>query len=343
MSDLVSVKTEELTPEELGGEIRLLTRQARQMVLEYGIQIGYRLYLAKEKVGSDFAGWVERETDISKSSAYRFIKLYTEYGSAQGSLLGVENLFPTLGKVSISNALRLLAVPEEEREEFAQEVDAEHISARELEEAIRERDSARAKLEDTEAALKDQRTKREDAESAAQDMERMLRETEKKLKEAESRPIEVAVDEDAVRRAAEKAKEEAKREASGEIASLRSKLETAQRAERLAQENLKSAEEKARTVAKSAEEKAKREAEEAKKEAERDAERLRSEAEALRKKLESAESGANEVILLVRLAQENFNLAVEKLKVMKETHPKTAEKLLAGTKKILEGMVGKCG
>lgn len=342
MSDLVSVKTEELTPEELGGEIRLLTRQARQMVLEYGIQIGYRLYLAKEKVGSDFAGWVERETDISKSSAYRFIKLYTEYGSAQGSLLGVENLFPTLGKVSVSNALRLLAVPEEEREEFAQEVDAEHISARELEEAIRERDSARAKLEDTEAALKDQRTKREDAESAAQDMERMLRETEKKLKEAESRPIEVAVDEDAVRRAAESAKEEAKREASGEIASLRAKLETAQRAERLAQENLKSAEEKAKTVAKSAEEKARREAEEARKEAERDAERLRSEAEALRKKLESAESGANEVILLVRLAQENFNLAVEKLKVMKETHPETAEKLLAGTKKILEGMAGKC-
>lgn len=83
------IKTEDMTPEQLGGEIRLLTRQARQMVLEYGIQIGYRLQLAKDKVGEDFAGWVERETEISKSSAYRFIKLYNEYGSAQGSLLGV--------------------------------------------------------------------------------------------------------------------------------------------------------------------------------------------------------------------------------------------------------------
>lgn len=135
MNDLI--KTEDMTPEQLGGEIRLLTRQARQMVLEYGIQIGYRLQLAKDKVGEDFAGWVERETEISKSSAYRFIKLYNEYGSAQGSLLGVENIFPTLGKISVSNALRLLAVPEEEREDFAREVDAEHISARDLEEEIR--------------------------------------------------------------------------------------------------------------------------------------------------------------------------------------------------------------
>ena len=142
------VKMEDMTPEQLGGEIRLLTRQARQMVLEYGIQIGYRLQLAKDKVGEDFAGWVERETEISKSSAYRFIKLYNEYGSAQGSLLGVENIFPTLGKISVSNALRLLAVPEEEREDFAREVDAEHISARDLEEAIRERDEARRAEQD---------------------------------------------------------------------------------------------------------------------------------------------------------------------------------------------------
>ena len=233
------VKTEEMTPEQLGGEIRLLTRQARQMVLEYGIQIGYRLQLAKDKVGEDFAGWVERETEISKSSAYRFIKLYNEYGSAQGSLLGVENIFPTLGKISVSNALRLLAVPEEEREDFAREVDAEHISARDLEEAIRERDEARKHLEtadrelgeaqkalrDTEAelaetkdALEDQRVKREDAEDAAQKMEAMLR-------EAESRPVEVAIDETAVQRAVEEAKAAAAEEKKKAVAELEEEAE----------------------------------------------------------------------------------------------------------------------
>ena len=322
------IKTEDMTPEQLGGEIRLLTRQARQMVLEYGIQIGYRLQLAKDKVGEDFAGWVERETEISKSSAYRFIKLYNEYGSAQGSLLGVENIFPTLGKISVSNALRLLAVPEEEREDFAREVDAEHISARELEEAIRERDEARKHLEtadrelgetqralrDTEAelaetkdALEDQRVKREDAEDAAQKMEAMLR-------EAESRPVEVAIDETAVQRAVEEAKAAAAEEKKKAVEELEKKLKAAESAARDAGKSAGAAAEKARA-----------------------------EAEELRKRLTAAQSGANEVILLVKLAQENFNLAVEKLHVMKSTDGETADKLLAGTRKILETLIGRCG
>ena len=187
-------------------------------------------------------------------------------------------------------------MPEEEREDFAREVDAEHISARDLEEAIRERDEARKHLEtadrelgeaqkalrDTEAelaetkdALEDQRVKREDAEDAAQKMEAMLR-------EAESRPVEVAVDETAVQRAVEEAKAAA-------------------------------AEEKKKAVAE------------------------------LEKKLKTAQSWANEVILLVKLAQENFNLAVEKLHVMKSTDGETADKLLAGTRKILETLIERCG
>ena len=325
MNDMI--KTEDLTVEQLGGEIRLLTRQARQMVLEYGIQIGYRLQLAKDKVGEDFAGWVERETEISKSSAYRFIKLYTEYGSAQGSLLGVDNLFPTLGKISVSNALRLLAVPEEEREEFAREVDAEHISARELEDAIRERDEARRNLEtadrelgeaqkalkdataelaETRDALEDQRVKREDAEDAAQRMEAMLR-------EAESRPVEVAIDETAVQKAVEEAKAAAAEEKKKAVAALEKRLRAAEDAAR-----------------------------EAGKSAGAEAEKARAEAEELRKKLRSAESGAGEAILLVRLAQENFNLAIEKLHAMRTDNGETADKLLAGTKKILETLIGRC-
>lgn len=286
MNDLI--KTEDMTPEQLGGEIRLLTRQARQMVLEYGIQIGYRLQLAKDKVGEDFAGWVERETEISKSSAYRFIKLYNEYGSAQGSLLGVENIFPTLGKISVSNALRLLAVPEEEREDFAREVDAEHISARDLEEAIRERDEARKHLETA---------------------DRELGETQKALRDTEAELAETAV-----QRAVEEAKAAAAEEKKKAVAELEKKLKDAESAARDAGKSAGAAAEKARA-----------------------------EAEELRKRLAAAQSGANEVILLVKLAQENFNLAVEKLHVMKSTDGETADKLLAGTKKILETLIGRCG
>ena len=337
MNDMV--KTEDLTIEQLGGEIRLLTRQARQMVLEYGIQIGYRLQLAKDKVGKGFAGWVERETEISKSNAYRFIQLYKEYGSAQGSLLGVDNLFPTLGNISVSNALRLIAIPEEEREEFAREVDAEHLSARELGEAIRERDEARKRAEEAEqradkaenelfdakTELEDQITKREDAEDAAEKMEKLLRETEKALQEAESRPVEVAIDETAVQKAAEDARKAAEAEKAREIAELRKALKAAEDAR------------------KSAEAAAEKESAAASEKAAEKARAAQAEAEALRKKLRAAESGANEAILLVRLAQENFNLAVEKLHAMKANDAETANKLLAGTKKILESLIGRCG
>ncbi len=127
----VHKEIKELSPAELGGEIRLLTQQARRMALSYGIQIGYRLKIAHEKLGPHgWAEWLAKETEFSAAAASRFEKLYEGYGDAQGSLFGVGNNFPTLEKISISNALRLLAVPAEEREQVAEELDAEHLSAR---------------------------------------------------------------------------------------------------------------------------------------------------------------------------------------------------------------------
>ena len=82
----------------------------------------------------------------------------------------------------------------------------EHISARDLEEAIRERDEARKHLEtadrelgEAQKALRDTEAELAETKDAAQKMEAMLR-------EAESRPVEVAVDETAVQRAVEEAK-----------------------------------------------------------------------------------------------------------------------------------------
>ena len=103
---------EALTPEQLGGEIRLLTSQARRMALSYAIQIGYRLKVAHDKVGPHgWAEWLRTETEFSAAAASRFEKLYEGYGEDQGSLFGVGNKFPTLENISVSNALRLLAVP----------------------------------------------------------------------------------------------------------------------------------------------------------------------------------------------------------------------------------------
>ena len=182
----MKIKTpEEMTAEELGGEIRLLTQQGKAMLLDLGIQIGYRLKLAQEKV-TDFKAWVAEQTEFSRSSAYRFIRLYEEYGGQTG-LFGVENRVPTLGHLSVSNALRLLAVPEEEREQFAAEVDAENISARELERAIADKKAAE---EAAKAAMAEKQHMAGDLKTALEERDRLNREN----KELRNRPVEVAVE-----------------------------------------------------------------------------------------------------------------------------------------------------
>lgn len=161
------------SPETLGSEIRYLSAQAKSMTVWFGVEIGKRLAEAKEMVGH--GGWLDflkNETEFSSSSAGRFMQIAREYG-------GKTSNFPTLGNLSVSNALRLLAVPEDEREEFAQAVDAEHISSRELEQAIRERDEARKALEEAQSA-------------AVQLTERTEKQAEQ-IRELENRPVEVAV------------------------------------------------------------------------------------------------------------------------------------------------------
>lgn len=161
------------SPETLGSEIRYLSAQAKSMTVWFGVEIGKRLAEAKEMVGH--GGWLDflkNETEFSSSSAGRFMQIAREYG-------GKASNFPTLGNLSVSNALRLLAVPEDEREEFAQTVDAEHLSSRELEQAIRERDEARKALEEAQSA-------------AAQLTERTEKQAEQ-IRELENRPVEVAV------------------------------------------------------------------------------------------------------------------------------------------------------
>ncbi len=368
MNELTAVHTQvdDLTPEQLGGEIRLLTAQARRMALSYGIQIGYRLRVAHDKVGPHgWAEWLKRETDFSAAAASRFEALYEGYGAEQGGIFGVENKFPTLENISISNALRLLAVPEEEREEVAAQVDAEHISARELERALAERDEARKALQEAERAIRESplqaeneelRRKLHDAvETADQltaDAERLSDERIEllgKLKAAESRPVEVAVerDEEAIKKAADAARIAAEEKAAGDLDKLRKKLEVAEKAREKAEAQAKRADEgvgpykeQAEQAREKAEAQAKR-ADEGVGPYKEQAEQARAEAEALRKKLVSAESGANVVGALFSLAQQNFNSALEKVVAMKATHPDVAEKLLAGMEQILGGLVEK--
>lgn len=234
------------TPEIVGAEVRTLTTAARQISLKYAIEIGRRLVEAKELVPhGGWLDWLKRETEFSQPSANRFMKLFDAYGADQQSLFGTEAKYSTLNNLSVSNALLLLAVPEDEREEYATEVDAEHLSARELEAAIKERDEARKALQTSEARLEDaQRTladsgkqltelrgrldqARADLRTADSEAEANERELKARIAELEARPVDVAVAEpdpaEIEKRAeelAKAAKEEALKQADAKIRAI---------------------------------------------------------------------------------------------------------------------------
>ena len=133
----------ERTPEIVAAEIRQIADQTRKMVLNSSIEIGKRLCEAKEMVPhGEWAAWLEKNVDFSQSSANNFMKIYTEYGDIQGELWGASAKSQTFGNLSYSQAVALLAVPAEEREEFVKENHVEDMSTRELQEAIKARDEA---------------------------------------------------------------------------------------------------------------------------------------------------------------------------------------------------------
>lgn len=130
-------------------EVRELKRQAQTMALTYAIEIGRRLAEAKAILPHGSWGeWLEKEVEFSQSTAGNYMKLFEAYGNQQMSLFGIFGNSQTIANLDYTKALKLLAVPEEEREAFAEEVDAEHLSVRELETAIRERNEARAQAEE---------------------------------------------------------------------------------------------------------------------------------------------------------------------------------------------------
>lgn len=124
-------------------EIRTLQQQAQRMVLEYAIEIGRRLTEAKSMLPhGQWGDWLKNEVEFSKSTANNFMKIFDEYGDRQISIFGATANSQTLGNLTYSKALLLLAVPAEEREDFAEENNVESLSTREVEQLVREKKEA---------------------------------------------------------------------------------------------------------------------------------------------------------------------------------------------------------
>ena len=333
MSELMEMKT----PEQLGAEIRLYVDAGRRISLLCGIEIGKRLVQAKEMLDhGEWMPWLERETEFSSSSAQRYMKLYEEYGASQQGMFGPETNSPTLGNLPISKAFALLSVPESDREAFAEEVDAEHISVRELEEKIKELragideerkrgdEAIREKLE-AEELLKthEELLKSQDASLAS--AKAQIDELTKINKELENKPVEVAVetvrDEQAIRDAAKEAKEKAEKAAKKKIEDLEKQLN---KAENERAEAVRKAEAADQGAAKKAEA------------AEKEAEKLRTQLEEARKQLKASDSDITAFGIRFNTLQNEFGYMIAEYRKVAARDPETADKLHEAVRQLIE-------
>lgn len=312
------------TPDIIGAEIRGLTQQAKHMTLWYGIEIGRRLTEAKAML--DHGHWLpylKDQTEFSPSSASRLMRLFEEYGDKQTSLFGAELNCATLQNLSISNALRLLAVPEEEREEFAEKHDVEHMSARELDKLIRQRDEAaesaaeaESKLRAAEAAAK---KAHDDAEALADELaaaEAKHKEAEEELAELQARPVPVAieVDKKAVDEAVRAARAKNDAEWAEKMAKVKNDLAEAKlKAEKLKAKN-KKAEERAAAASAALEE--------------------------AQKAQSLADPNTAVFKQIFEQVQEDFNKLHGSLLKVKASDPDTANKLTAAVRALVDKMQG---
>lgn len=344
--------TEKRTPELIGAEIRMYVDTGRRISLLCGIEIGRRLVEAKEMLNhGEWLPWLERETEFSNSSAQRYMKLFDEYGASQQGFFGPETNSPTLGNLPISKALALLSVPESDRIDFAEQVDAEHISVRELEEKIRERE---AQVEALKKDVEGERSRGDDAIRAKMEAEDLLKTQDQMLveakaqiaelaklnKELENRPHEVAVetvrDEEAIAAAAKEAREKAEAEA----------VKQANKVSREHDKTIKELHEKlealkterdmwVKKVAAGGAADAKIAA------AEAETARIRTELEEAQKKLKASSADVAKFGVWFTQVQNDFNRMMEALREVNERDPETGEKLKRGAVTLLRNQVAR--
>ncbi len=190
MTELTTTRT----PDVIAAEIRALTSTMLTSVIE----IGRRFAEAKAMLPhGQFGPWLESSTGYSQRTANNYMRLFEEYGDSQGSLFGASVNSQAFANLPYSKALALLAVPAEEREEFAEVVDAEGISLRDLQEKIKEREQ---QLADSETALAEAEDKlvaaRNDAALYADQRDELREKVDRLAREnvdLKNRPTDVAV------------------------------------------------------------------------------------------------------------------------------------------------------
>ena len=338
--------TEKRTPEQIGAEIRMYVDVGRRVTLLCAIEIGRRLVEAKELLShGEWLPWLERETEFSERSAQNYMKIFNEYGAAQLGLFGPETNTQTFADLPISKALALISIPESDRVEFAEEVDAANISVRELEEKIRERER---EVEELQKDLEGERQRGEDAirekEHAEELMRHTLDEAKKQIaelaklnQELENRPVEVAVetvrDEEAIAEAAKEAREKAEAAAAKTAKDYEKQIKQLKKDLSATEDKWAEAKKQAETAGSDASTKIAA--------AQAEAERIRAELEEAQKKLKTSNADVAKFGVWFSTVQQDFLKMMEVLREIRERDEETGEKLRGGAVVLLKQLLEK--
>ena len=174
--------TEKRNIDTITAEIQFYKQQAGVSILE----IGKRLIEAKDQLShGEWLDWLGDKVDISVRVADNFMKVAREWPNS--------NTYSNLG---YSKVLALLAVPAEEREEFAEAVHAEELSVRELKQKIREREDALQQAQsERDSARRELSTRQMELNTQIERSARLQQERQdlmEQIQELSNRPVEVA-------------------------------------------------------------------------------------------------------------------------------------------------------
>lgn len=161
--------------ETIAAEINSIKEQTQRMLLINSIEIGRRLAEAKEMINhGEWGKWLQESVDYSQRTASNLINVFVEYGDSQLSLFGSEAKSQALANLSYTQAVALLGIPADEREEFVEENKIDEMSTRELQKAIKEK-------KEMEKRLKEQQEREQNYEKEKKELERKVQELDDNL------------------------------------------------------------------------------------------------------------------------------------------------------------------
>lgn len=128
-------------------EIYTIRDNVARVFMDGVVQIGRRLEEAKQLVPhGEWTDYLDTKLGYKPSTAQNYMRIAREFGDGQVGLSG-KTASDFFGNLGYSQLLPLIGLPEEEREQLAEEHDLAGMSSREIAALVKERDEAKAALE----------------------------------------------------------------------------------------------------------------------------------------------------------------------------------------------------